>query len=58
MNNTLHIIDDSFDPNPRTVKGTKDLVEMFWTLNPNTPGGYADSNEILSTILTKQKEAP
>lgn len=32
INNTLHIIDDNFNPDPMTVKGTKDLVAMFYAL--------------------------
>ena len=33
VNLSLHIIDDRFNPDPMTVRGTKDLVEAFLVLN-------------------------
>jgi hypothetical protein len=35
----LHIIDGELNPDPMTINGTKDLVEVFWALKklPHPP---------------------
>lgn len=53
----LHLIDDSFDPNPSTVRGSKDLVEMFWVLKkvPLPPLHYPDKSP---TPTAQNKKTP